>query len=257
MDRNTGNTGSVEVDVDSSDVGSSNAIQKKGRGPGRGPMVIDVEPLKLLSVKVTLVGETPLLMNNFNQRGVGLTEMRNRMLGIPAPKKTNRAPKDPVRSFRDALYALSAIPKTKGTMKDWLAGKKVTAYGKFFIPFSMLKGCIETAATDVDGASKAGVKRAVRIVETWAELKHKAPPYMVEHVVRLPNGAPDLRYRAQFDDWEVTFTTQMNSAVLSVPKLVNLFNVAGFAAGLGDWRPEKGGEFGRFHVKGGRSHTGE
>jgi hypothetical protein len=27
-----------------------------------------------------------------------------------------------------------------------------------------------------------------------------------------------------------------------------LFEVAGFHYGVGDWRPQKGGEYGRFHV---------
>lgn len=32
-------------------------------------------------------------------------------------------------------------------------------------------------------------------------------------------------------------------------QIVNLFNVAGFACGVGEWRPSKDGSFGTFHVE--------
>lgn len=252
MDRNASREAVEGETEEASNAGGS--AKEKGKGRGRPAMVIEVAPLKLTQFQLTLVGETPLIMNNFNQRGQGLADMRDRMLGVPAPKKGNRPPKDPLRAFRDSLYSHDE-PKVKGTLKGFLAGKKVTATGSFYVLFSMLKGSIETAATDVDGASKAGVRRAVRVIEYTPKLIHKAPPYMVEHVTRLPTGAPDLRYRARFDDWAVTFTVQVNSAVLSFERVVNLFNTAGFTSGLGDWRPEHGGEFGRFHVKGGSAHT--
>jgi len=31
--------------------------------------------------------------------------------------------------------------------------------------------------------------------------------------------------------------------------LVNMFNYGGFAVGVGEWRVEKGGQYGMFHVK--------
>jgi|CXWL01.1.fsa_nt_gi hypothetical protein len=245
MDRvNKEATSEVEVENE----GGNRSAPTKKKGPGKSPTVIVVDPLAIQRATITLVGETPLLMNNFSNKGTPFTTMRDRMLGIPAPK--NRPPKDPVRDFIGALYCIGD-PKITGTMKGFMAGKPVTAKGKFYLPFSMVKGAIETAATDVDGASKAGVRRAVRIVEDKVPLIGD-DPYMVEHVVRLSNGAPDIRYRAQFDKWQVTFAVDINTATLSVERLVNLFNAAGFSAGLGDWRPEKGGEFGRFAVKHGK-----
>ena len=43
-----------------------------------------------------------------------------------------------------------------------------------------------------------------------------------------------------------------NENVLSMEQIVNLFNIAGFGAGVGEWRPgsKSGGSFGMFHVDG-------
>ena len=39
-----------------------------------------------------------------------------------------------------------------------------------------------------------------------------------------------------------------NANVLSAEQIVNLFNTGGFGIGVGEWRPQKDGPFGRFHV---------
>jgi hypothetical protein len=41
---------------------------------------------------------------------------------------------------------------------------------------------------------------------------------------------------------------RFNRNVLSAAQIVNLFNTAGFGGGIGEWRPEKDGQFGMFHV---------
>jgi hypothetical protein len=39
-----------------------------------------------------------------------------------------------------------------------------------------------------------------------------------------------------------------NANVMSAEQILNLFSTAGFAVGVGEWRPERDGQFGRFHV---------
>jgi hypothetical protein len=67
-------------------------------------------------------------------------------------------------------------------------------------------------------------------------------------MVRVGMGKADIRYRAKFWPWSTTFLVRYNTAVLSAEQLVHLFDVAGFAVGVGDHRPEKSGSFGMFHV---------
>jgi hypothetical protein len=233
---------------------SERAPAKKGGGAfakGGRSVELTVAPLKLQRVEVKLVGITPLLVNHFNNKGVGLTEMRDKQMGKPKPKV--REAKDPVRCFKDSLYC-TGEPKIHGTIEDFLAGKPVTATAPkgafFYLPFGMFKGAIETAALTADGVNKAGVQRAVRIVQGKIPIKG-SDPVMEEDVVRLKDigRTADLRYRARFDEWSAQFTVEFLADVMNAQTVVNLFNRAGFTSGLGEWRPEKGGEMGRFKME--------
>jgi hypothetical protein len=71
---------------------------------------------------------------------------------------------------------------------------------------------------------------------------------MREDMVRVGMGSADLRYRGEFKEWKTTFSIRFNKNVLSIEQIVLLFNTAGFAIGVGEWRPEKNGSHGMFHV---------
>lgn len=69
-----------------------------------------------------------------------------------------------------------------------------------------------------------------------------------EDMVRVGMGTADIRYRAEFSPWKVRLSLSYNAGALSPEQIVNLFNIAGFGVGVGEWRPEKDGSYGRFHV---------
>jgi hypothetical protein len=74
-------------------------------------------------------------------------------------------------------------------------------------------------------------------------------PTMREDMVRIGMGTSDVRYRGEFNPWEATFTVKYNANVFSAEQIINLFNLGGFACGIGEWRAEKGGSYGMYHVK--------
>lgn len=59
----------------------------------------------------------------------------------------------------------------------------------------------------------------------------------------------DLRYRGYFAEWwadlEISYNENGN---LSLSDIVNLINLGGATVGIGEWRVEKSGQFGMFHV---------
>ena len=55
-----------------------------------------------------------------------------------------------------------------------------------------------------------------------------------------------LRTRAKFDDWAVTFTLEGDDALVDSTQLDAWLDIGGRRLGLGDWRPEKSGHYGRF-----------
>jgi hypothetical protein len=69
-----------------------------------------------------------------------------------------------------------------------------------------------------------------------------------QDAVRVGRGSTDLRYRPEFRDWTAKLIFEIDTELLTVEDVVNLLNRAGFGVGVGEWRPEKGGEFGRFKV---------
>lgn len=251
----------TDVSTEAPETNDVAAPKKPGRKPGafgkKEVSVVTIEPLKLSRCEVTLVGETPLIMHRFSEKG-GLEAMRNKQWQIGDQTKKKRDAKDPIALFVAAAHTMpgSPQPKVKGTKEaflKWTEEKEgpcpVTMTGKFAVPFAYLKGAMESAAPDVQGISKAQVRRAIRIVEEYVPLKC-SQAVMREDLVRLNdmNRTADIRYRPMFIDWSLTFTVEFNSGVVSLSTVVNLLNIAGFAAGIGEWRPERSGEFGRFHV---------
>ena len=56
-----------------------------------------------------------------------------------------------------------------------------------------------------------------------------------------------LRTRAKFDmPWSCTFEVDVDDEVIDQSQLLEWLDIAGRQIGLGDWRPEKSGMFGRF-----------
>lgn len=63
------------------------------------------------------------------------------------------------------------------------------------------------------------------------------------------NGKRVLRTRAMFETpWECQFMVDVDDTLVERDKLAGWLTIAGRRIGLGDWRPEKSGIYGRFAV---------
>ena len=58
-----------------------------------------------------------------------------------------------------------------------------------------------------------------------------------------------LRTRAKFDEWGLTFTLEIDPELVDQEQLETWLDIAGRRVGLGDWRPDKSGHYGRFEVE--------
>ena len=86
----------------------------------------------------------------------------------------------------------------------------------------------------------------------YAEIITKNPPRMREDTVMVGgmSKSADLRYRGQFDEWEIPLILQYNkNGKYSLEQLLNIVNAGGFAVGIGEWRPEKDGQYGMYYLK--------
>lgn len=57
-----------------------------------------------------------------------------------------------------------------------------------------------------------------------------------------------MRYRPRFDKWAAVFELSVDTEVLDPETIQKLLTEGGRRIGIGDYRPEKGGPFGRFMV---------
>lgn len=199
---------------------------------------ISLPPLNLQSMSVTIIGETPLITHAWSQKA------KQELLGKHLKKaKQARDAKDPNQDYLDSLYHIEG--------------------GGYGFPSVALKDAMVTACTSVSGITKVAARQAFRVVGTQALVRGAWPgltmrqdlvrilgsePEMREDMVRIGMGTADIRYRAQFWPWYMSFEVGLNANVLSPEQILNLLNVAGFGVGVGEWRSERNGQSGAFRV---------
>jgi|TARA_Y100000310_G_scaffold90877_1_gene88163 hypothetical protein len=200
---------------------------------------IVLPPLNIQEVDITIVGDTSLITNCWSKKAIDM--MRGKQTGEPTPKK---APKVPFDDFVGSMYWMDEMPEEV----TW----DIINEARFGMPAIGLKNSAVTACTSVANVTKVAARQAFRVPggddpKHLVEI-HAPPPIMREDLVRVGMGTADLRYRGEFWPWHVNFKARLNLNVISIGELVNLFNTAGQSVGIFEWRMEKDGDMGVFHV---------
>ncbi len=174
--------------------------------------------------RIVLIGDSPLIVHAWSAK------VKREILDKQMKKAKNaKEAKDPATLFEEALYR----------MPD-----NAEAYG---FPAVAFKSAAVDACSMVSDMTKVSARGAFHIQGDMIALKY-GEVVKREDMVRIGMGTTDVRIRPEFKDWSVEFDLRYNSGVMSLDQLANLFNVAGFSIGVGEWRPQKDGSFGMFHV---------
>lgn len=218
----------ITKNVDMSDVA--------GEMPKFKPAKAELVPTKLLNldlntITVVLEGLTPFISHAWDPKN--LIKMGEKQAGTASK---GRAKRDPKADYEAAFYKLP----------DESYGIKCGAF----------KMASVTAVTSLGKEfTKVGARQAFFILRTkeGGELTQicypkDCPPFMRTDAVTVGNGGTDLRYRPEFPVWGVKLDIQYNARAISQDQLLNLINLGGFSVGVGEWRPERSGDFGRFRV---------
>lgn len=201
--------------------------------------IIEILPIDIRFAEINIVGDTPLIVHKWSEKAK--REMLEKQMKVAKTK--GKDAKSPVADFIDSLYWLEGEPekKTEDSFMQAVGG------AKFGFPATAFK------ASAVAAGFRAGVLKnkviangAFHIMGEFVEIK--GTPQMREDMVRVGMGTADIRYRGEFPVWSTTVTIRYNAAVLTLEQIVNLFNLGGFACGVGEWRPEKGGTNGMYHI---------
>lgn len=194
---------------------------------------ITLPKLAIKLIDVQLCGDSPLISHAWSKKA------KQEMLDKQMKKaKQAKEAKDPWRDFCESMYWLTPMPE-KPTEDD-------VKKAKFGFPSTAFKNAAVDACSHIEGVTKVEARGAFHIIGDMVEIE--GSPKMREDMVKIGMGTADLRYRAEFSNWKAKFKLRYNSSVLSDEQINNLFNTAGFAIGVGEWRPQKDGSFGMFHI---------
>lgn len=182
---------------------------------------IQLPPLDLRLMRLRLVGDSPLICHAWSEKA------KKAMLDAQMKKARQAKPaKDPQKDFEDSLY--------------------IHPDGGYGFPVVAFKSAAVDACSHVAGVTKVEARGAFHIAGELARINGTPTPR--EDMVRVGMGTADIRYRGQFEKWSVDLAVRFNASVLSAEQVIHLFNVAGFAIGVGEWRPQRDGSYGMFHV---------
>lgn len=209
--------------------------------------VIEIRPIEIKKVTVRVVGDTPLIMHAWSEKAKRM--MLEAQMGIAKGKK--KEVKNPADDFIRSMYWLTPMPED-GTVESF---KEAIANGaRFGFPVTAFKQAAISAAYRMGWAKDKMSMRGSFYIDSdengMIEI-HSDTPEMREDMVKVGMGTADIRYRGEFKNWYADLTISYNAnGQYSLENIVNIINAGGYVCGVGEWRPERDGQYGMFHVVG-------
>lgn len=209
--------------------------------------VIEIRPIEIKKVTVRVVGDTTLIMHAWSEKAKRM--MLEAQMGVAKGKK--KEAKNPVDDFIRSMYWLTPMPED-GTMESF---EEAIANGaRFGFPVTAFKQAAISAAYRMGWAKDKMSMRGAFFIDSdengMIEI-HSDVPEMREDMVKVGMGTADIRYRGEFKNWYADLTISYNAnGQYSLENIVNIINAGGYVCGVGEWRPERDGQNGMFHVAG-------
>lgn len=183
---------------------------------------IELPALQIERLGLTLVGDSPLIVHAWSEKA------KKQMLDKQMKKASKgKEAKDPEADYEACFYR--------------------TESGSYGFPAIGVKAAMVSACRFV--SMKMTEARGAFHIDCEM-LEVIGDPRPREDMVRVGMGTADIRYRPEFVDWHIPVVIKFNANAISAEQIANLLNTAGFAIGIGEWRPERNGQYGRFHVEG-------
>lgn len=208
-------------------------------------------------VRFKIVGDTPLIVHAWDEKAKRM--IRDKQTGKAA--KTKHEVKIPVNDFINSLYWLTEKPSDGVDDAEAQANfdEAIAAGAKFGFSLGGIKQSFIT------GAKRAGADVVMTELKgsfflegdteastfDYAEIVGSAP-IMREDMVKVGGASKvaDIRYRGEFQQWEIPLRMRINrNGKYSMEQLLNCVTMGGFVTGIGEWRPERDGQHGMYHIE--------
>lgn len=196
--------------------------------PPEEAAVAQIDRISAETLQVPIIGTSPLVVNRFSEKA------KREMLNASQGKKSPKMPKDPQAEYEAAFYRLkSGEPgfPALGFKAATVGGARF--YGKQISMTALKQFVFFSGEPGEDG------HYYVQII---------GEPKMREDVVRVGRGGTDLRYRPEFSEWSAVLNVTYVDAMLTRGSLLSLIEAGGMGVGVGEWRPERDGDFGTYKI---------
>lgn len=208
--------------------------------------LITIKAQNIKTVPIKIVGESPLISHAWSEKAKRMMLEKQ----TKATKTSSKEIRDPFAEFIDSMYWITEKPEKKTKATFDAAVKKGAKFG---FPVGAIKMAGNAAAYRGGWVKNQMQLRGTYFLRTeygdLAEIKYKSLECR-EDMVRIGMGSADLRYRAQFNEWYMEMILEFNDGgEYTLDQIVNVINAGGFGVGIGEWRPEKDGNFGRYHIE--------
>lgn len=181
------------------------------------------------NIQIRIEGKTPLLCNRF----------------------TDEAQMAATSGTRSALSGDKGSPREQAEPKLYLDEE-----GQPCIPQpNLFRAIIDAGKFFKNGKSKVTtiksslIPSCVDVEGIMFPIEHEESWQVDTRPVRIPStGGRILCHRPCFNDWSLTFSVNLDTSVMSESLFRDIVDKAGTAIGLGDFRPDCKGPFGKFLV---------
>lgn len=197
--------------------------------PAKKDDVIQVVRLRTDTVRVRVVGKTPLYMNSMSAKS-------RRDLLLPRGRKTTAEKAqtlkhNPLEEYRNSAYRHAGDDQPT----------------RLYLKPEAFKGVLKNAALDMQGATKAQIGRLVWVEGLYVNV-YGTPKLRMDVVRSADVGrTPDIRTRAILPEWACELAISYTVPQLTGQTVLDLLAGGGFIIGVGDFRQEKGaGSYGQF-----------
>lgn len=182
------------------------------------------------TVIVPIAGTMPLIVHNFSDKS------KRQMLDAQQGRKSPKIARDPQAEYEAAFY------RTKEGY-----GFPVTAFKAATVGAARFYGK-DVAQTQL--RQFIFMRGEISENDPQALVPIAGTPRMREDVVRLggPSRSADLRYRPEFPEWGTALEVTYVKSSLSRDSVLSLIDAGGMGIGIGEWRPEKRGDFGTYQI---------
>lgn len=227
---------------------------------------VEIKKVPVEKGRIKIVGDTPLLVHAWSEKAKKEL-LTNMQMTKKEKKDKEHEPKDPFADFVEAAYWITPMPQVRGLPPEKqikLFDEAIANGAQFGFPTIAFKKAAITACKDAGLIKGVTLMRRLFHVnavhsahvgssQELAILQIEEPPEMSEDMVQIGNFGnrkPDLRYRPSFRKWSVELEISLiKTGMFTMEDIINAIDMGGFMNGVGEWRTEKDGEFGNYHVE--------